>query len=515
VTGRTPDRPADREAPAPARAGIGDRVLRWLDERTGLARIARVGLRKVFPDHWSFLLGEIALFCFVILVATGTFLTFFYVPSAAPVTYEGGYEPLRGEEVSAAFESVLHLTFEVTAGLLMRQIHHWAALVFVGVIVLHLARVFFTGAFRRPRELNWIVGFVLLTLALAEGFTGYSLPDDLLSGTGARIAYSAALAIPFLGPYLASLVFGGEFPTEALISRFFVIHVMLLPGLFIGAIAVHLAMLVLHKHTQYPGGPAREGNVVGRYFWPGQVFLSTGLFFLTAAVVAFLGGFFQINPIWVYGPFDAAVVSSPAQPDWYVGWLDGALRIFPPFEPTILGVTLPSAFIPGVVIPGFLFTVVALWPFIEARLSGDRAEHHLLDRLSDHPVRTATGVTILAIFGILTLAGGNDVLAFYFGTELETLTLLFRVLTLVVPPLLWVGTYRLMLGARGGRDATGRTRAAAGAGGPAGLGAGAGTDDPVGRRGATRPEGAGGSSGDHSGVVVRRTPEGGFEEVGP
>jgi ubiquinol-cytochrome c reductase cytochrome b subunit len=454
-------------------------MAQWIDSRTGLAGVVRGALRKVFPDHWSFLLGEVALFSFVILVATGTFLTFFYVPSAAPVTYDGPYAPLQGAEVSAAFDSVMALSFEVRAGLLMRQIHHWTALLFLAVVILHLCRVFFTGAFRRPRELNWIVGFTLLVLALAEGITGYSLPDDLLSGTGARIVYSAALSIPFIGPWVASLVFGGEFPTTALISRFFVTHVMLLPGLFVALIVVHLVLLVLHKHTQWPGGPARETNVVGRYFWPVQVFLSTGLFFLTAAWVSLLGGLFQINPIWAYGPFDAAVVASPAQPDWYLGWLDGSLRIWPPFEPTIFGVTLPAAFIPGVVIPGILFTIVALWPFIEARLTGDHREHHLLDQIWEHPMRTAAGVTILTIFGVLTLAGGNDVLAYYFSTELETLTIAFRLLALVLPMVAGVTTYRIC-----------ESRRARAVGHPV-----------------ARPPAAG--------VALRRTASGGFEEVEP
>jgi ubiquinol-cytochrome c reductase cytochrome b subunit len=457
-----------------------ERVLGWIDTRTGVAGVLRTGLRKVFPDHWSFLLGEIALFCFLILVATGTFLAFFYVPSAAPVPYDGPYVPLQGQEVSAAFDSVMALSFEVKAGLLMRQIHHWTALVFVAVVVLHLCRVFFTGAFRRPRELNWLVGFTLLALALAEGLTGYTLPDDLLSGTGARITYSAALSIPFIGPWAASLVFGGEFPTDALISRFFVIHVMLLPGAFAAGILLHLVFVFVHKHTQYRGGPARETNVVGRPFWPTQAFLSTGLFFLTAAVVASIGGLFQINPIWAYGPFDAAQVSSPAQPDWYVGWLDGALRIWPPFEPTLFGITLPTSFIPGIVIPGFLFTLVALWPFVEARLIRDDREHHLLDRFWAHPVRTATGVAILTTFAILTLAGGNDVLAFYFSTEVEALTNTFRVLTIVLPPLAWFLTWRACL-ARRARD--GEVMAE------------------------HRPP--------RGGTAIRRTASGGFEEVEP
>ena len=457
--------------------------MRWFDQRTGLARVARVGFRKVFPDHWSFLLGEIALFCFVILLATGTFLTFFFVPSSAPLTYEGPYEPLRGAEVSAAFDSVMAISFEVRAGLLMRQIHHWTALVFVAVVILHLSRVFFTGAFRRPRELNWLVGFTLLALALAEGLTGYTLPDDLLSGTGARITYSAALSVPFVGPWLASLVFGGEFPTEALISRFFVIHILFLPGLFVAGIAAHLGFVVLHKHTQFRGGRARESNVIGPAFWPTQVFVSTGLFFLTAAFVALLGGLVQVNPIWAYGPFDATVVSSPAQPDWYVGWLDGALRIFPAFEPTFLGITIPSPFIPGIVIPGVVLTVVALWPFIEARLTGDDREHHLLDRVGDHPVRTATGVAILALFGVLTLAGGNDVIAFYISSEVEALTRLFQVLVIVLPIVAWTVAYRVSL-ARGRR-----------AGPPPG------------------PPRPGGRS--RGGTALRRSERGGFEEVEP
>jgi ubiquinol-cytochrome c reductase cytochrome b subunit len=465
--------------------GVPERAMGWFDERTGVARVLRTALRKVFPDHWSFLLGEIALFCFVILLATGTFMTFFYVPSGAPVTYEGPYQPLQGQEVSAAYDSVMHLSFEVQAGLLMRQIHHWTALTFVAVVVLHLARVFFTGAFRRPRELNWLVGFALLVLAIAEGFTGYSLPDDLLSGTGARIAYSVLLSVPFIGPWLASLAFGGEFPTDAIIPRLFVLHVLFLPALVIGAITIHIVLLVLHKHTQYRSPLAREANVVGRYFWPGQVFLSTGLFFLTAAALAVIGGLFQINPIWLYGPFEASVVSSPAQPDWYVGWLDGALRIFPPFEPVILGITIPSVFVPGIVLPGLLFTIVALWPFVESWLTKDRAEHHLLDDPWDHPVRFATGLAILAIFGVLTLAGGNDVLAFYFGTDVHTLTVLFRWLSLILPVIVWIIAYSFA-----------RSRAESGAGSAPGYGD-AGDEER------------------HAGSMVRRNAAGGFEEIEP
>ena len=411
------------------------RVLGWFDDRLGIANAARKGLRKVFPDHWSFLLGEIALFCFVILVATGTFLTLFYRPDAAEVVYQGPYAPLQGRDVSAAYESVMRISFEVRAGLVMRQIHHWAALVFVAAVIVHAMRIFFTGAFRKPRELNWLIGVALLILALGAGFTGYSLPDDLLSGTGLRIAYSVLISVPFVGPYLAFLAFGGEFPTSGIISRLFVMHVMLLPALMIGLIGAHLAILWRQKHAQFAGGRTTETNVVGKPFWPGQVFKSVGLLLVTGSVLAFMGGLIQINPVWDYGPFDPTVVSAPAQPDWYIGWLEGALRLFPPFDIEIFGILIPSPFIPGVVIPGVAFGLMALWPFLEARMTGDRDPHHLLNRPRDVPFRTGIGVAALIFFLILTLAGGNDVMAIMFNVQVEAVTNVLRIAVIVLPAL--------------------------------------------------------------------------------
>jgi ubiquinol-cytochrome c reductase cytochrome b subunit len=434
--GAAMEHPADRPTEL-------ERIAGWFDDRTGMVRFAGSAMRKVFPDHWSFLLGEVALFCFVILVATGTFLTFFFVPSGATTVYEGPFPPLGGVEVSAAFASVMELSLEVRAGLLMRQVHHWAALVFVAVIALHMSRVFFTGAFRRPRELNWIIGFGLLVLALAEGFTGYSLPDDLLSGTGLRITYSAVLSIPFIGPDLAYLIFGGEFPTEAIISRLFVFHVMLLPAVFAGAIAVHIGLTWIQKHTMFRGGRATERTVVGPPFWPVQVFRSVGLFFMTAAVLTLVAGLVQINPVWAWGPFIPYASTVPAQPDYYVGWLEGALRLGPPFEPTIFGVTIPSPFVPGILVPGVLFTILALWPFLERWRTKDRGEHHLLDWPWEAPGRTAIGAAILTFFLVLTLAGGNDVLAVFLNVQIETLTLSFQVLQFLLPAAVALATYRL------------------------------------------------------------------------
>jgi ubiquinol-cytochrome c reductase cytochrome b subunit len=404
-----------------------------VDDRLGVSRFARTTLDKVFPDHWSFMLGEVALYCFVVLVVTGVFLTFFFEPSTREVVYDGSYAPLRGTHMSAAYRSTLELSFDVRAGLVMRQIHHWAALLFLAAIVTHLCRVFFTGAFRRPRELNWIVGVTLLLLAMANGFTGYSMPDDLLSGTGLRIAYSIVLSIPFLGTWLAFLVFGGEFPAEAIINRLFVIHILLVPAAIAVLLSAHLAILWRQKHTQFKGATKTEDNVVGSYLWPTYAAKSIGLFAFVFAVLAALGGLAQINPIWLYGPFRPAVVTTAAQPDWYVGWLEGALRIMPPWELRTGGFTLANVFFPGVLLPGITFALLYAWPFLEQRWTGDVAVHHLLDRPRDRPGRTALGVATLTFYVVLLVAGAQDIVAQKLDVGITTVTHSLQAMAIVLP----------------------------------------------------------------------------------
>jgi ubiquinol-cytochrome c reductase cytochrome b subunit len=395
----------------------------------------------VFPDHWSFLLGQVALFSFVVIVLTGIYLTFFFTPDTRQTVYNGPYAPLHGARVSATFDSVMRLSFEVRAGLLMRQAHHWAALVFVAAIVVHLCRVFFTGAFRRPRQLNYLIGFVLLILALADGLTGYTLPDDLLSGISLRIIYSAALGIPVIGTWVAYLIFGGEYPTADLISRLYIFHVVLVPALLTGALVLHLALVVRQRHTQFPGPGRTNSNVVGTRLWPVQAFKYLALLLLTAAVLALLGGLAQINPVWQYGPYNPAAVTSPAQPDWYNGWLDGILRLAPPWDFHVFGYTVSELFLPGLVVPALLLGLVAVWPFIEVRLSKDRREHHLLDRPRDVPFRTATGVAGLSIFFVLFLAGANDLIAAFLTVPVETVSRILQVLLIAAPVVCWPTTY--------------------------------------------------------------------------
>jgi len=418
----------------------------WVDDRLGSSNFVRRSLNKVFPDHWSFMLGEIALYSFIILLLTGTYLSFFYTPSLTEVVYNGSYVPLKGVTMSQAYASTLDISFDVRGGLIMRQIHHWAALLFMASIVVHLARVFFTGAFRKPREMNWVIGVGLLVMGIGEGFAGYSLPDDLLSGTGLRIAYSIALSIPVVGTWTAFLVFGGEYPGTAIMDRLYSLHILLIPGLILGLITFHLALVWYNKHTQFAGPGRTETNVVGSRMFPSYAAKAGGFFFLVFGVLAALGGLAQINPVWLYGPYNPSQVSAGSQPDWYVGFLDGSTRLMPNWEISGLGYTIPfNVLVPTVILPGIIFTVLALYPWLEARFTGDHEYHNLLDRPRDVPVRTGIGAMSLSFYIVLMLSGGNDVIAAIFHVSVNLTTYVGRAALFIVPPLVYVITVRWCL----------------------------------------------------------------------
>ncbi len=420
----------------------------FLDQRTGVGSAVKEFARKVFPDHWSFLLGEIALYSFVVLILSGAFLTMFFVPSMGLITYPTDALPvsMQGVEMSEAFASTLHMSFEVRGGLLMRQIHHWAALLFMASIVAHMMRVFFTGAFRKPRELNWLVGFTLMILGLLAGFSGYSLPDDVLSGNGLRIADGVARSIPVIGSYASYALFGGEFPGEQIIPRLFTVHILLIPALILALVGLHLFMVVLHKHTQYPGGGRSDKNVVGYPLFPVYVAKAGGFFFIVFGVLALMGATMAINNVWNYGPYDPSPVSAGAQPDWYMLFLEGGLRLMPGWESEIFGFTISwNILVPGVVIPGLLFTFLAVYPFLEAAATRDKREHHVLDRPRNVPTRTALGMAFLTAFGILVLAGSNDLIATHFMMSINQITWAFRVLIFVGPVIAFWATKRICL----------------------------------------------------------------------
>lgn len=417
-----------------------------LDRRFSLAAGARRQASHVFPKHHSFFWGEIALYAFVVLVLSGVYLALYFVPDTAEVVYSGPYAPLQGLFVSRAYDSALTLSFEVRAGLFVRQLHHWAALLFVAAMILHMARNFFTGAFRRPRELTWLGGVALLAFGIFEGYLGYSMLDDLLSGLGVRIFSGLLLSVPLVGAWLHWMVFGGEFFGDIWISRFFLAHVFVLPGLLVALIAVHVGLVWYQKHTHFPGPGAREDNVVGERALPGFGSRTVANGVCVLAVLGLLAGVFQINPVFLWGPYAPTQVSTYIQPDFYAGFLIGGLRLWPRWEFHLGAYTVPAPFWVGLVLPLVMFALLAAYPWLDRVRTGDRGAHQVLQRPRDDPTRTGIGAMGLVFWGILFASGATDVISSTFDVPFEFLVWAGRIGLLVLPPLAFVVVRRLCLG---------------------------------------------------------------------
>jgi ubiquinol-cytochrome c reductase cytochrome b subunit len=419
----------------------------WLDDRFGGARGLRTLMRKVFPDHWTFMLGEIALWSFVILLLTGTYLALFFNPSTAPVVYHGSYVKLDGIGMSEAYQSTLRISFDVRGGLLIRQVHHWAANLFMIAICAHMLRHFFLGSYRKPRDVNWLIGIVIFAAALVEGLFGYSLPDDQLSGAGLRIFEGVLQGIPVIGTYAAYFLFGGAFPGHDIVPRMYITHVLLIPGLILALVTAHIFISFHQKHTAMPVLGNSERSVRGQPFYPYFLLKGTAWFFFIFGALAVLATFAQINPIWLYGPYTPLAVSSASQPDWYLGILEGALRVMPAWEVNFLGHTLSlSVLIPFALPLGVVLGGAALWPFFERWVTGDNAEHHINDRPRHAPARTGIGVAVVVFYGVLWAEGANDVIADDFHVPLYTVTWIARAAVIVGPVAAYVIARRICLG---------------------------------------------------------------------
>ncbi len=428
------------------KAPAGERVADWADSRLGIYSLAKANMRKIFPDHWSFMLGEVCLYSFIIIILTGVYLTMFFNPSMGEIVYDGPYVPMQGIRMSEAYASTLDISFEVRGGLLIRQIHHWAALIFVGSMFVHMMRVFFTGAYRKPREMNWVFGFLLLVLGLFTGLTGYSLPDDLLSGTGVRFTQGAILSVPLVGTYLSMFLFGGEFPGHDFVGRFYSIHILLLPGIMLGLVVAHLIMVFLHKHTHWAGPGKTNTNVVGTPFLPVYMGKAGGFFFLVFGVIAAIAAVATINPVWAIGPYRPDQVSTGAQPDWYLGFAEGLIRVMPGWEIDAWGHTLVlGVFIPLVIFP-LVLLAIAVYPFIESWATGDTRNHHLLDRPRNTPTRTGFGVAWITTYLTMLIAGGNDLWATHFHLSINGITWFSRIAFFVLPVVSFIVTKRICLG---------------------------------------------------------------------
>ncbi|MCX6503403.1 MAG: cytochrome bc complex cytochrome b subunit [Microbacterium sp.] len=418
----------------------------YIDERTSISGLVKELGRKIFPDHWSFMLGEIALWSFVVILLSGTFLTFFFQASMVETHYDGSYPLLRGVAMSAALDSSLHISFDLRGGLLVRQIHHWAALVFVAGIGVHMLRIFFTGAFRKPRELNWVIGFVLFILAMAEGFTGYSLPDDLLSGNGLRIIDGMVKGIPLIGTWTSFLLFGGEFPGDAIVGRLYTLHILLLPAILVALLALHLVLMIINKHTQFAGPARTNSNVVGYPMVPVYMSKMGGFFFLTFGVIVLIASLFTINPIWSYGPYDPSPVSAGTQPDWYIGFADGALRLAPSnWDVVWLDHTWSFGILVPLGIVGLFIVAVLIYPFIEAWITGDKREHHIAQRPRNAATRTAIGAAGVTFYAVLWAAASSDIIATHFMLSMEGVIHFLQFSLFIAPIIAYFVTKRICI----------------------------------------------------------------------
>lgn len=423
---------------------LSERLARTAVGKRATAAMAE-SRRRVVPVHWSNMFGAVALACLAVITVTGVVLMFHYTPSGAIVEYTGRYPTLHGAEVSQAFASTLHLSFEVPGGLVLRQAHHWAALLLPAALLAQLLVTFFTGAFRRPRRAGWALLFLILIAALAGGWSGYALPDDMLSGTGLRIVEGIVLGIPLIGTWMKELLFGGQFPGE-IIERLYPLHLAVVPAM-IALIVVRVALMSRHEPPQFAGPGRTAANVVGVPLLPNAAARAGGLFLIVTGVLLLISATVTINPIWLYGPASPSNAGAGSQPDWYTGFLDGALRLVPPgWEFVALDRTWTLAvLVPLAVITAFLL-LVAVYPFIEEWITGDHREHHLLDRPRNTPTRTGLGVAGVVFYATLWVAGSADLIAVVFSLTIEGVVLALQIALIIGPPIAFSLTRRVCLG---------------------------------------------------------------------
>lgn len=412
---------------------------RWLDERLHIGRFRRRFLTKAFPVHDSYILGELALFSFATLVITGVFLALFYIPSTSKVIYDGALLNYRGKSLPEAFASVIYITYDLPMGMLIRQVHHWAANIFIASISLHMLRVLFTGAYRKPREVNWIIGIVLINLAIVSAFSGYTLPYDQFAATAATIGYNVFSSPPIVGEYIGNAVFAGGFPSQAAIPRLYSFH-LLLAALIAVTIGLHMTVLIKQRHTEPPraGDPKK---LVGVPLWPNQAFASAMYLFALLAFLFLLGGFLSPHNIAVYGPEDPTTTPTNIAPDWYLMWLFGLLKLVPSaWGITIGGIIIKTEFIGGVLLPGVIWTAIVLLPFIDR---SEREENFIANPL-DRPFPTALGVLIVTFLLSLAIGGQNDRIAAFLGLGIREANLILFAAIILASFLAGALTYAIL-----------------------------------------------------------------------
>jgi quinol---cytochrome-c reductase cytochrome b subunit len=372
-------------------------------------------------DRWAAAFGRIAVYSFLMALVSGILLLPFFQSSMTPVVYHGSYRELDGRTVSRAYQSTLNISFDVRGGLLIRQVHHWSADLFVAAVCLRLIRVFFRGRFRLP---DWLIWVGLLLAGMLAGFSGAILPDDMLSGGSLSVFTGVILSLPLVGTHLEMLIFGGSFPGHVIIPRDYWVHIVVLP--------LALGGLLLLSYRGRRPRPLRVRRV-------------DPMLPFTGAVLVALGALAQINPVWLFGPYQPGSISSGSVPDWYMGFLDGALRVMPAWELSIGGHPLSlDVLIPAVIVPGLFFALVAAYPLLDGWIGGGRPPRGprrgrqvalLPPKPADPANRIGVGVAGITLYGLLWAAAANDQIAYHLQISLYTVTWVFRVLVLAGPVL--------------------------------------------------------------------------------
>jgi ubiquinol-cytochrome c reductase cytochrome b subunit len=284
----------------------------------------------------------------------------------------------------------------------------------------------------------------MFVLAIANGYFGYSLGGDLLSGAGLRIAYAIMLSIPFFGKWVPYIVLGGNVPSDKMVPHMYAMHIFVIPTLIGLLIAAHLTIIWRQMHTNLPGPRRSDVTIVGSRLYPSYSAKSIGLFLCVFALIAGLGAFVQINPIWVYGPYDPMAIMPGAQPDWYLGWIEGAMRLFPGVNIHMGYFLVPELFFPAVLMPAMVFIILYAWPWIDKwMISFDNQEHNVLRRPSQQPFNTAFGCAGIMFMLLLLIAGGDDVIAVSTNNSVAIIRTILRGLVCVLPTFTFCCVYLL------------------------------------------------------------------------
>ncbi|MDL2344919.1 cytochrome bc complex cytochrome b subunit [Deinococcus sp. MIMF12] len=426
----------------------------WLDDRLHISRLNDKFLRKAFPVHHSFFLGEITLFSLIILILTGILLALSYEPSNSMVV--NSFDPGTADApnlVPAAYHSALKIN-AAPFGDMLRRIHHWTANIMVAAAVIHMMRVYFTGAFKKPREINWWIGMLLLIFSALTAVTGYVLPYDNYAYNTLKVIYSIAASIPWVGEWVAQAAFAGKFPGDGVIPRVYGYHIMLLPGILLALTGAHMLLMIKQKHTQpqYAKRVAYK-KIVGVPLMTQQTPIMLMLTLLFAGIIVLFSAFIPVHPVEYFGPPSTTPIDN-IKPDWYLLWVFGVLAIIPGIEFDFLGGNINSEFIGAILLPTLAIGAMFAVPMLDR----SRENLYYAENPTNHPVRLGIGVAFMMLLAVWSVAGYKPELISSGILSTENANTVLWIATFLIPALSYFFVQAVVRGIRSLREADERDR---------------------------------------------------------